>query len=219
MLTPYDWQEGIGHRAQYVEAKLAQGTPVLAISIPEGILLYAYRRQAPKIYEIYDNLAFSAVGQQSDVEALRVAALDFAHQEGFRRSERDVTLQRVIVALSNPIKQSFANFSSSPVVARSLFAEVGPNPADDTYAILDFDGDYTTLKNFAAIAGSDSLMESMRTSLEALNREGLDVDHAIAELQRIWSSCQEEVDMQGLQEEVMLIERAERRVNRFRSIH
>ncbi len=40
MLTPYDWQEGIGNRAQYIEGKLAQGSPVLAISRPEGVLFF-----------------------------------------------------------------------------------------------------------------------------------------------------------------------------------
>jgi len=63
MITPYDWQEGIGHRASYVDNKLAQGSPVMAISIGEGILLLTYRRQARKIYEIYDRLAYAAIGQ------------------------------------------------------------------------------------------------------------------------------------------------------------
>src|SRR3569832_1637489 len=76
VFTPYDWQEGIGNRAQYIEGKLAQGLPVLALSLAEGILLFTYRRQARKIYEIYDRLIFAGVGQQSDVEALRIAAVD-----------------------------------------------------------------------------------------------------------------------------------------------
>jgi len=71
MFTPYDWQEGIGNRAQYIEGKLAQGVPVLAISLSEGILIFTYRRQSRKICEIYDRLVFAAIGQQSDVEARR----------------------------------------------------------------------------------------------------------------------------------------------------
>src|SRR2546423_11440604 len=123
MLTPYDWQEGIGHRAQYVENKLEQGSPVLALSIKEGILLVTYRRNARKIFEIYDRLAFAAVGQQSDIESLRVAAVDFAHQEGFNRSEQDVTIQRVVTALSGAGEKTFCEFSNSPVVVGARFAE------------------------------------------------------------------------------------------------
>ncbi|HRK23019.1 MAG TPA: hypothetical protein PLX06_14470, partial [Fimbriimonadaceae bacterium] len=83
MISPYDWQEGIGHRGQYVESRLAGGSPVLAVSIEEGIVLLTFRKQARKLFEIYDELAMGALGQQSDVEAMRQAAVDFAHQEGF----------------------------------------------------------------------------------------------------------------------------------------
>jgi hypothetical protein len=62
VFTPYDWQEGIGNRAQYIEGKLAQGVPVLAVSLEEGILLFTFRRQARKIYEIYDRLLLRALG-------------------------------------------------------------------------------------------------------------------------------------------------------------
>src|SRR5271170_6150411 len=103
MFTPYDWQEGIGNRAQYIEGKLATGSPVLAVSLPEGILVYTYRRQARKVYEIYDKLIFAAVGQQSDVEAIRIAALEFASREGYNRSEEDVTIQRVATGMSAPL--------------------------------------------------------------------------------------------------------------------
>ena len=82
MFTPYDWQEGIGHRAQYIQAKLAQGAPVIAVSIPAGILVFTYRRQSRKVYEIYDRIIFAGIGQQSDVEAVRIAALEFASKEG-----------------------------------------------------------------------------------------------------------------------------------------
>ena len=67
MFTPYDWQEGIGNRASYIESRLAQGAPVLAKSLPDGILLFTYRRQAKKIYEVYDRIVYSGVGQQSDI--------------------------------------------------------------------------------------------------------------------------------------------------------
>src|SRR5580700_2953899 len=133
MLTPYDWQEGIGNRAQYIEGKLVSGSPVLAVSLPDGILLYTFRRQARKIYEIYDRLVFAGVGQQSDVEALRMSALEFASREGYNRSDEDVTIQRVATAMSAPLKRAFSDFSTSPLVARSLFGEVGSTLEEDLF--------------------------------------------------------------------------------------
>ena len=189
MLTPYDWQEGIGNRAQYVEAKLAQGMPVLALSIPEGVLVVTRRRQPRKVFEVYDRLLMAAIGQQSDVESLRLAAIDFAHQEGFNRSEDDVTLQRVVTALSSPVKRAFADFSSVPVVARTLFAEVGDTPEDDRYALLDYDGDFRTRGKWAYIAGGEDVKVALHDQMGALVVDGLNLKRAIEALDTIWEAC------------------------------
>ena len=220
MLTPYDWQEGIGNRAQYIEGKLSQGAPVLALSRPEGILVLTYRRQARKIYEIYDRLVFSGVGQQSDVEAIRNAALEFASKEGFQRSEEDVTIQRVVSAMSIPLKRAFADFGASPVVARSLFAEVGERPEDDTFFVLDYDGDYAVSKGRAAVASTLETGETLDRALVDVSPEG-DVETTVEALRPIWTRA---VDPEGekgdatdgLTLEVALMDRRPGRENRFR---
>lgn len=218
MLTPYDWQEGIGNRADYIESKLSQGMPVLAASIEEGILIYTRRRQVRKIYEVYDRLAFAAIGQQSDVEALRVAAIDFAHQEGFNRSEQDVTLQRVVTALSQPVKRAFADFASAPVIARGLYAEVGAKSETDTYAILNFDGDYRTRANWAFIAGDDQVRELIHDRMGDLKAAG-GAKKMQDQLSKIWDDCvPESVRPTGLIAEVVLLERSDDHVNRFRTL-
>lgn len=219
MLTPYDWQEGIGNRAQYIEAKLAQGTPVLAVSLDEGIVLFAYRRQARKIYEVYDRLAFSAIGQQSDVEALRTAAVDFAHQEGYNRSEQDVTIQRVVTALSTPLKKAFADFSASPIVARSIFVEVGETPAEDLFYTLDYDGDYMVLKERAAIAGDAETEASLVEKISAIG-SSLTPEAAVEALQAAWDAAWPEGQdrPEEIRPEAVLLERTQTRENRFRHL-
>lgn len=219
MFTPYDWQEGIGNRAQYIEGKLAQGVPVLAVSLAEGIVLFTYRRQARKIYEVYDRLAFAGVGQQSDVEALRVAAVDFAHQEGYNRSEQDVTIQRVATALSAPLKKSFADFGSAPMIARSLFAEVSGTPEDDPYYVLDYDGDYSITKGAAVLSGSESQGEAFAGKLSPNAFDS--PQKAIEGLREIWHAGMEGTEdlaemMKLLTPEAVLLERSEQRENRFR---
>lgn len=223
MLTPYDWQEGIGNRAQYIEGKLSQGAPVLALSRPEGILLLTYRRQARKIYEIYDRLIFAGVGQQSDVEAIRNAALEFASKEGFQRSEEDVTIQRVVSAMSIPLKRAFADFGSAPAVARSLFAEVGESPEDDTFFVLDYDGDYAVSKGRAAVAGTLETGETLDRALADVSPEG-DLDATVEILKPIWMrAIDPEGDKgdatSGLTLEAALMDRRPGRENRFRLLH
>ncbi len=217
MLTPYDWQEGIGNRAQYIEGKLAQGTPVLAVSLADGILVFTYRRQARKIFEVYDRLIFAAIGQQSDVEALRTGAVEFAHQEGYNRSEEDVTIQRVATALSGPIKKAFSDFSSSPVVARSLFGEVGPTVEEDLYYTLDYDGDFRTSRRCAVVAGTEKLSDELLEKLGDVKAK-TSPEKAIEQLKDIWEAARDkdEPEVKGLSPEAVLLARSSEKENRFR---
>lgn len=217
MLTPYDWQEGIGNRASYVEAKLAQGSPVLAVSLPEGILIFTYRRNSQKIFEVYDLLGFTGIGQQNDLEALRTAAVDFAHQEGFNRSVEDVTVQRVVVALSQPVKRAFGDFGVSPIVARCLFAEVGETIEEDRYYVLDYDGDYRLLKGRAVVTGDEELTKKLSGALADLKANS--PEEAAEALKAIWQrgfeGDEEPPEMTDLVPETVLISRSTERENRF----
>jgi proteasome alpha subunit len=223
VFTPYDWQEGIGNRAQYIEGRLAAGVPVLAVSLPDGILVYTFRRQARKIYEIYDRLVFAGVGQQADVEAMRMSALEFASREGYNRSDEDVTIHRVATAMSAPLKRAFSDFSASPLVARSLFAEVGATPADDLYYTLDYDGDYALSRQRAAIAGTLEAGADLEKALTDFSET--DPEAAMETLKSIWvrgvdpegHKSEDEV-FEGLRTEAMLVERSGTRENRFRML-
>jgi proteasome alpha subunit len=223
MYTPYDWQEGIGNRAQYIEGKLASGSPVLAVSLPEGILIYTFRRQARKIYEIYDRLAFAAVGQQSDVEAIRIGALEFASREGYSRSEEDVTIQRVATGMSAPLKKAFSDFSVAPLVVRCMFAEVGPAVEDDLFFVLDYDGDYAVSRRRAVVAGTLEVGADLESRLDALGAGN--TEEAMESLRAIWrlgldpeSQKTDEEVYGALKPEALLLERSDARENRFRTL-
>jgi proteasome alpha subunit len=225
MLTPYHWQEGIGHRASYVESRLASGTPVLTLSIPDGVIAFTVRRQARKIYEIYDRLMFSAIGQQSDVEAMRVAAIEFAHQEGYNHSEQDVTIQRVVAALSQPLKRAFGDFNTAPFVVRSMFAEVGDAPAQDAFYLLDFDGDFAVLNGSAHLAGSEEAASAVREGLGGLEGRPLKPEEAIEALKPLWARAFDpegdkpfEALAKDLTPEVALLRRAPDRQRRFEAL-
>jgi proteasome alpha subunit len=218
VLTPYDWQEGIGNRAQYIETKLSQGIPVVAISLDAGILIYTRRRQGRKIYEVYDRLVFAGIGQQSDVEAMRIAAVDFASQEGFNRSEQDVTIQRVATALSNPLKRAFGDFGSAPLVARTLFAELNESPEEDLFYALDYDGDFVSSRRNAVIAGTEFAAGKLRPAVQSIEPK-TKPEAAMKRLQDIWGELHEdeENDEETTVEAVML-DRMTTLENRFRRL-
>ncbi len=182
MLTPYDWQEGIGHRAAFVESRLKAGIPVVAVSVPEGILVATFRSQSTKIHEVYDRLVYSAIGLQSDVEAIRVAAIEFAHQEGFRRSEDDVTIQRMVTHLSGPLKNAFGSFQSSPVVVRTIFAEIADDASGDRIYVLDYDGDFKVCKTTGAVAGTPEAYDAIEKALEGVDFASAKTVDALSQL-------------------------------------
>lgn len=154
--SPYEWNESINQRNDYIEDKLKEGSPVVALSYDNGILLLTLRRSQRKIYEIYDRLIFSAIGNQSDIESIRTGAIDIAHREGFSRSPDDVSIQRIVgFAVSPSIKKIYADPYAAPVVLRALFAELGKDPETDQYFIVSYDGEFTSNRKWASIGGTN----------------------------------------------------------------
>ena len=112
---PYRWLEAIGNRREYIRDQLKGGTPVFAVSRPEGIFLFGIGQGMSKVFEIYDRHAFAALGHPVDIEKVRQSAIEAAHLEGFNRSTQDVTLRRLIgFALSPSLKNSFEQIFSAP---------------------------------------------------------------------------------------------------------
>jgi proteasome alpha subunit len=236
MLTPYDFQENLQQRAQYIRNRLRAGSPVIGISYDNGVLLLALKRRGRKVYEVYDRLMFSAIGNQADVENLRLAAIDFAHQEGFVRSPDDVTIQRVVgFALSPALKKAFGDPLTTPFVARALFAELHDAPERDQFYTLNYDGEFLPYERFAAIGGTPTAEEQATRYLEAQLTRLPTLESALPIALTAWgiayeAAQQEDVDavsedaarnrlreMLGeAQVEVGILERQTLRENRFR---
>src|SRR6516225_6316754 len=140
---PYRWLEAISNRREYIRDQLKGGTPVFALSRPEGILLLGVGQGQSKVFEIYDRHAFAALGHPVDIERIRQAAIEAAHLEGFNRSARDVTLRRLIsFALSGTLKSAFEQVFAPPFIVESIFAELGEDQANDVLVRLHYDGDH-----------------------------------------------------------------------------
>jgi proteasome alpha subunit len=173
MYTPFEREEAYGHRKDSIEMRLREGSPVVGVSITEGVLLLTVRRSQRKIYEIYDRQMFSAIGMQADIENVRVRTIQMAHQEGFERSPDDVTLHRLVgFSLSPALKQAFGDmFSGVPFVIRALFAEIGRTQAHDQFFTLNYDGEFRVSEGVAVIAGSQAAEDKMLERLGEPNAE------------------------------------------------
>lgn len=186
MYTPYDFNQSIAHRAEYVEERLKAGMPVVGVSYAGGVLLFTVKRSQRKIFEIYDELIYSAIGNQTDVETVRLAAIDFCHQEGFARSPDDVSIQRLVgFAISPPLKRAFGDPMTTPNVLRAIFAELGSDPAKDQFFVLNYDGEFTTHAAHAAAGPSESSEEAM-TAVLAEAGEVADLSVALELAAKAW---------------------------------
>ena len=104
---PYRWVEAVGNRRHYLDEQFKQGSPVVALSYADGVLLLTVSRGTPKLYEIYDRIGLGGMGHPADLEKLRFSLLELAHVEGFNRSPSDVTASRLMkYGLAPAIKQA-----------------------------------------------------------------------------------------------------------------
>ena len=167
LYTPYDWNENVRHRNEFVETRLREGSPVAGISCSGGVLMLTVRGAQRKVFEVYDRLMFSALGRQADIEAVRIAAIDVAHQEGYLRSPDDVTIQRIVgFAISPYVKRIYNESIGAPLVIRALFAEVGRSPNDDLFYCLSYDGEFESRSRCAAVAGTPKAEQRMLDRLQ-----------------------------------------------------
>jgi proteasome alpha subunit len=179
MSTFYDFHNAIQQRNDYAEDQLRSGSPVVGVSCADGALLLTVRGTQRKCFDIYDRIAMGALGRQSDVESIRIAAIDSAHREGFQRSESDVSLQRLVgFGLSPAVKRIYNDQRSVPLVLRTLFAEVEHSPDTDRYFVLDYDGEFRQSHGAGAAAGTlaaeNAAVESLRSASPQTVADALD---------------------------------------------
>lgn len=140
---PYRWLEAIGNRREYVREQLKGGSPVFAVSLPEGILLLGVGAGQSKVFELFDRHALAGLGHPADLEKIRQAAIDAAHVEAFTRAPEDVSLRRLVgFGLGPQLKTNFEQIFSAPFLVEMVLAELGSDQGRDLFFRLHFDGSF-----------------------------------------------------------------------------
>jgi proteasome alpha subunit len=164
---PYRWVEAVGNRRHYLDEQFRKGSPVVAASYLGGIILVTFSRGTPKLYEIYDRLAFAGMGHPADLEKLRFNLLELAHVEGFNRSPSDVTGSRLMKnGLAPLIKQAFEEIYKAPFIVKILLAELGAKVGRDLFLTVNYDGTFEESANWAVLAASETAQASMHKVLK-----------------------------------------------------
>ena len=196
---PYRWVEAVGNRRHYLDEQFKQGSPVVAISFAEGILLLTLSRGTPKLYEIYDRIALGGMGHPADLEKLRFNLLDMAHLEGFQRSPSDVTGTRLVkYGLAPVIKQAFEEIFKAPFIAKILLAELGHTPELDSFLTLDYDGSFEEVSSSAVICANGDVQKQMSVYIKEYTKSPAhSLDKALELAVKTWSvgSLRQEADI------------------------
>lgn len=159
---PYRWLEAIANRREYVVEQLKSGSPVLAASLPDGVLLLGVGSGQSKVFELFDRHGLAGLGHPADIEKIRQAAIDAAHMEAFTRAPEDVSLRRLVgFGLSPQLKTNFEQIFSAPFLVELLLAELGTEPAQDFFVRLHFDGSFQMQSGGAILAASQAETEAM----------------------------------------------------------
>jgi proteasome alpha subunit len=164
---PYRWVEAIANRREYIEDQLRLGSPVVALNYADGLLLLTVSRETRKVFEVYDRVAFAALGHPADIERMRLVAIDLAHIEGFNRAVADVSLRRLVnFGMSPALKTAFEQVFSAPHIVKILLAELGDEPQQDSVVKLDYDGSFARSEiemkePFDVLAGTSEAQKAM----------------------------------------------------------
>ncbi len=165
-------------KADYARKGIARGRSGVVIQYAGGILFVAPNpsRALHKISEIYDRIAFAAVGRYNEYENLRKAGVTYADVTGYQFDRRDVTARGIANWYAQQLGQIFTE-SSKPFEVEIIVAEAGESAADDQIYRITFDGSVGDEHGFAAIGGQ---ADQVATVLKERYSEGMSLTEALS---------------------------------------
>jgi proteasome alpha subunit len=163
-------------RADYARKGIARGRAVLVMTYADGILFVAENPSSAlhKISEIYDRIAFAAVGKYNEFENLRVAGVRMADLRGYSYDRSDVTGRALANTYAQILGTIFSSGGEKPFEVEITVAEVGETAADDQLYRLTYDGSVGDEKDVVVMGGSAE-------TIGATVREGHDEGMSLAE--------------------------------------
>jgi len=141
-------------KADYARKRIAQIRSGVVIDCEAGILFVAPNpsRALRKFSEMYDRIAFAAVGRYNEFESLRKAGVRYADMTGFQYDRQDVTARGLANWYGQLLGSLFTD-SNKPYEVEIVVAEVGRNAdADEIYRIT-FEGSVADEHGFVVMGG------------------------------------------------------------------
>jgi proteasome alpha subunit len=160
-------------RADYARKGIARGRSVVVLAYDGGIAFVAENpsRSLHKVSEIYDRIAFAAVGKYNEFENLRVAGIRYADLRGYSYDRSDVTARGLANAYAQTLGTVFTQ-ESKPYEVEIVVAQVEENPEEDQVYRLTYDGSVGDEHGFVAMGGA---AEQITSGLQDRWESGMDL--------------------------------------------
>jgi len=166
-------------RADFARKGIARGRSLVAVQYADGVLFVTENpsRALHKVSEIYDRIAFAAVGRYNEFENLRIAGVRLADMRGYSYDRRDVTGRGLANAYAQTLGTIFSSGGEKPYEVEILVAEVGASSEDDQIYRLTYEGRVGDEHGYAAMGGD---AETVASYLGEHYTEGAPLDAALA---------------------------------------
>ncbi|MHB8294158.1 MAG: proteasome subunit alpha [Acidimicrobiales bacterium] len=171
-------------RADYARKGIARGRSLVAAVYAGGILIAAENpsRTLHKVSEIYDRIAFAAVGRYNEFDQLRVAGVRHADTKGYAYSREDVDARSLANVYAQYLGQVFTH-EMKPLEVDILVAEVSADGnSDQLYHVL-YDGTVMDQDRFTVLGGeAEATAERLDGSWSRTDELGPALKGAVAAL-------------------------------------
>jgi proteasome alpha subunit len=174
-------------RADFARKGIARGRSVAVVQYADGIVFVSENpsQALHKVSEIYDRIAFAAVGRYNEFENLRIAGVRLADMRGYAYDRRDVTGRGLANAYAQTLGTIFSSGGEKPYEVEIFVAEVGDSPEQDQIYRLTYDGQVADEHGFAVMGGNadtvaghmreryhegEGLEDAIRLAVDALGR-------------------------------------------------
>jgi proteasome alpha subunit len=195
-------------KAEYARQGIARGRSCVTLQYEGGILMMAPNPSSAlhKISEIYDRIAFAAVGRYNEYENLRKAGITYADITGYQFDRHDVTARGIANYYAQNLGTIFTE-SLKPFEVEIVVAEVGTRPEDDQIYRITFDGSVTDEPGFVAFGGQ---ADQVSAALKERYSAGMSLTEAfgVALAALAASGNGERNEMAATQLEVAILDRA-----------
>ncbi len=171
-------EQSMRDKADYARKGVARSRSSVVVQYSGGILMVTPNLSSVlhKISEIYDRIAFAAVGRYNEYEVLRKAGVTYADLTGYQFDRGDVTARGLANWYAQALGQNFSEPTGKPYEVEIVVAEVGAKPDGDQIYRISWDGSVSDEPGFVAFGGQ---ADQVATALKEGFSDGMSLTEAL----------------------------------------